>query len=498
MLRTQEELLPNGPIGAAEITQLDTSQSSSDATGDGHGEAEGGLPRPRRFWAIVAISFGTALFVLDGTIANVALPTIARDLGVDAGVVVNVVTVYQMVMVMGLLPFANLGDRWGLRRVYQGGQIVFLVASALAFFAHSLTALLLIRALQALGAGMAMSVSSAMIRQIYPRRGLGGGLGINSVIVSSANALAPALGGFIVARADWRLIFVAAVPFAVISLLIGRFLPNPEGSNKPYDWRSGLWSAVSLALLIGGVEVATHGGRTAVGLGMVALGIVSATLLVGRERTRERPVFPVDLLAKPAIGLSALAAITGFLASAGLIVALPFRLQQGMGYSPEEAGLLVLPFPLTMLVVAPIAGWLSDRVSPSWLGIGGMSIAAVGLCLIGFMPVDAGHVAIAWRLAVCACGFGLFFSPNARMIIGGAPVHRAAAAGGLLATSRLFGQTLGAALVGVLLSLGLGLGPTPMLVAVGLAAVAAVCSLVRHQVTHREPKCPVSEVVSEQ
>jgi DHA2 family multidrug resistance protein-like MFS transporter len=488
MLRSQDDLLPAGPIGAAEITPPPAPAI----------DAEDGLPRLRRFWAIVAISFGTALFVLDGTIANVALPTIARDLRVDAGIIVNVVTVYQMVMVMALLPFANLGDRWGLRRVYQTGQVVFLVASGLAFFANSLAALLVIRALQALGAGMAMSVSSAMIRQIYPRKSLGGGLGINSVIVSSANALAPALGGFIVAQADWRLIFVAAVPFAVISLLIGRFLPNPAGSNKPYDWRSGLWSAASLALLIGGVEVATHGGRTAVGLGMVALGVVSATLLVRRERTQERPVFPVDLLAKPAIGLSALAAIAGFLASAGLIVALPFRFQQGMGYSPEEAGLLVLPFPLTMLVIAPLAGWLSDRVSPSWLGLAGMSIAAVGLGLIGFMPDDAGHVAIAWRLAVCACGFGLFFSPNARMIIGGAPVHRAAAAGGLLATSRLFGQTLGAALVGVLLSLGLGLGPTPMLVAIGLAAVAALCSLVRHRVTNREPKCPVVEVVSEQ
>jgi DHA2 family multidrug resistance protein-like MFS transporter len=343
-----------------------------------------------------------------------------------------------------------------------------------------------------------MSVSSAMIRRIYPRQSLGGGLGINSVIVSSANALAPALGGFVVAHADWRLIFVAAVPFAIVSLLIGRFLPSPEGNDTPFDWRSGLWSAGSLALLIGGVELAAHGGRVAVGLAVVLLGVVSATLLVRRERTQDRPVFPVDLLAKPAIGLSALAAITGFLASAGLIVALPFRLQQGMGYSPQEAGLLVLPFPLTMLVIAPLAGWLSDRVSASLLGLIGMAIAVVGLCLIAFMPTTASHLAIAWRLAICACGFGLFFSPNARMIIGGAPVHRAAAAGGLLATSRLFGQTLGAALVGVLLSLGLGLGPTPMLIAVGLAAVAAACSVLRHFLVSRAEKCPAAEVVAEQ
>ncbi|VWX52022.1 MFS transporter [Novosphingobium sp. 9U] len=457
-----------------------------------------GLPLPRRIWAIVAICFGTGLFVLDGTIANVALPTIGRDLRIDAGVVVNVVTVYQLVMVMALLPFANLGDRWGLRRVYQTGQVVFLVASGLAFFVHSLASLLAIRALQALGAGMAMSVSSAMIRQIYPRRSLGGGLGVNSVIVSSANALAPALGGFIVAQGDWRLIFVAAVPFALVSLMLGRFLPSPAGSDRPFDWRSGLWSAGSLALLIGGVELAAHGGRVALGLVVVGLGALSAGLLVRRERTRERPVFPVDLLAKPGIGLSSLAAITGFLSSAGLIVALPFRFQQGLGYAPEQAGLLLLPFPLTMLIIAPLAGWLSDRVSASLLGIVGMAVAIVGLCLIGFLPHEATRFDIAWRLVVCACGFGLFFSPNARMIIGGAPVARAAAAGGLLATSRLFGQTLGAAVVGVLLSLGAGLGPTPMLVAVGFAVVAATCSLARHIVVSRAEKCPAVEVVGEQ
>src|SRR5688572_15762088 len=107
-----------------------------------------GLPRPRRYWAIAAISFGTALLVLDGAIANVALPTIARDLGVSNAVVTNVVTVYQLVLVMVLLPFSSVGDRMGHRRLYQIGQGVFLVASALCLLAESLPVLLGLRALQ--------------------------------------------------------------------------------------------------------------------------------------------------------------------------------------------------------------------------------------------------------------------------------------------------------------------------------------------------------------
>lgn len=444
-----------------------------------------GLAMPRRLWAIVAISFGTALFVLDGTIANVALPTIAGDLGVEEGVVVNVVTVYQLVMVMALLPFANLGERLGLRRVYQTGQVIFMAASALAFLAHSLPVLLIVRAGQAFGAGMAMSVSAALIRQIYSKASLGSGLGINSVIVASSNAVAPVLGGLIVAHADWRWVFVAAVPLAAISLLIGRFLPDPVRGRTPFDWRSGLWSAVSFAMLIGGIEVAAHGGKVALGIAITLGGFGSALLLAWRERRQASPVFPVDLLAMPAIGLSTVAAIAAFVGSAALVVALPFRLEQGMGYTPQDVGLLVMPFPLTMLVVAPVAGWLSDHASPSIMGLIGMAIAVAGLCFLAFLPDHAGVVAIAWRLVVAALGFSLFFSPNARMIVGNSPRERAAAAGGLLATGRLFGQTLGAALVGVTLSLGLGNGPVPMLACAVLAAVAALASLARWRLAEK-------------
>src|SRR6187399_1461937 len=209
-----------------------------------------GLPKPRRYWAIAAISFGTALLVLDGAIANVALPTIARDLNVTNAAVTNVVAIYQLVLVMVLLPFASLGDRMGHRRLYQIGQALFLVASALCLFAEHFLVLLALRALQALGAGMALSVSSAMLRQVYPAKNLGSGMGINSVIVASSQALAPTLGGFIVHSAPWQWVFVAAVPFAAVSLLLGRALPEPVRKPHPPEWVSGVWSAGTMLLLI--------------------------------------------------------------------------------------------------------------------------------------------------------------------------------------------------------------------------------------------------------
>lgn len=439
-----------------------------------------GLPAPRRYWSIAAISFGTALFVVDGAIANVALPTIGRELGVGNGAVTNVVTVYQLVLVMVLLPFSSVGDRIGHRNIYQIGQVLFLIASALCVFVDNFGLLLIARAFQALGAGMALSVSAAMLRETYPARKLGTGMGINSVVVASSNALAPTLGGFIVSQLDWRWVFIAAAPLAAVSLLLGRALPDPVRNEREPQWLSGVWSAGTVLLLIGGVQIAAHTGTVALGVTLILLGIVSAVLLVRRERQRQHPVVPVDLIAKPVIGLSALAAICAFIASSSLLVALPFRFEQGMGFSPDQVGLLLVPFPLTMLVVAPAAGWLSDRVAPTKLGVAGMSIAIAGLVFLVFLPPHARAFNIAWRLALCALGYGLFFAPNSRLLIGQAPKHRAAAAGGLLSTSRLSGQTLGAALVGVLLSVGLGLGPTPMLVACALSVVAALCSLVRY------------------
>ncbi len=437
-----------------------------------------GLPRPRRYWAIAAISFGTALLVLDGAIANVALPTIARDLGVSNAVVTNVVTIYQLVLVMVLLPFASVGDRLGHRVLYQYGQLVFLIASALCLFVGDFIVLLVLRALQALGAGMALSVSAAMLRQIYPARQLGSGMGINSVIVASSGALAPTLGGFIVGHAPWQWVFAAAVPFAVVSLLLGRFLPDPAPQDRPPEWLSGLWSAATMLLLIGGLQLATH-ENAGIGAALAAAGLVSLLLLVRRERQRAAPVVPVDLLARPVIGLSALAAIACFIAAGSLMISLPFRLEEAMGYEPQQVGLLLLPFPLTMLVVSPLAGWLSDRVAPTKLGVTGMAIAIAGLLLLALMPDNPGEFAIAWRLSLAAIGFGLFFAPNSRLLIGQSPRNRAAAAGGLLSTSRLLGQTMAAVVVGILLAGGAGLGPVPLFVACALAVVAALCSLAR-------------------
>ena len=134
-----------------------------------------------------------------------------------------------------------------------------------------------------------------------------------------------------------------------------------------------------------------------------------------------RPILPVDLLARPVLALSTTGALTAFLASSAVIIGLPFRLETQFGFAPAAVGAMIVPWPLTVMVVAPTAGWLSDKVPAGILGGIGMAVSVVGLACLAYLPAHPGYVDVAWRMALSGSGFGLFLSPNARLIIGSAP-----------------------------------------------------------------------------
>ena len=447
-----------------------------------------GLPTPRRYAAIAALCFGTALVIIDGGVANVALPTIARDLHVGSSSVVAIVTVYQLMLVMLMLPFAGLGERIGLKRMYQLGQLIFTGATLLCFFANSLPFLLVVRAVQAIGAAGALAVASALIRQTYPAAQLGRGLGINSVIVSSSAAAAPTIGGLVLSVAPWPWVFASAIPFAIASLLLGRALPDAPPRDGKFDLTGAAMCAAMFGLTIGGAESAVHGDSPVVSAAIVLLGIAIGVVYVRRERATTSPILPIDLLGRPVIALSTLGGFTAFVASMTLLLSTPFRLTHEFGFTAAAVGAAIAPWPLTNMIVAPLTGWLSDRIPAGLLGGIGMAISFVALLLIAFMPADPSYFDIAWRMALCGSGFGTFLPPNARLIIGSAPRERAAAAGGLVSTVRLVGQTTGATLVAALLAMGVGAGHVPPLVSAGLALVAGLCSLARLRPSIRDPQ----------
>jgi DHA2 family multidrug resistance protein-like MFS transporter len=442
----------------------------------------------RLYFAVAAISLGTMLTIIDGAIATVALPTIARDLHVDNSSAVLVVTVYQLVLVMALLPFSALGDLIGLKRLYQGGQMVFTIATVLCFFAHSLGFLLVVRALQATGAAASLSVMAAMIRRVYPAKHLGRGLGLNNIMGSVSGALAPTAGGLILAIAPWPWVFATAAPFAVLSILLGRWaLPDVPPRPGRYNLAGAMLNMATFGLVIAGLEALVHGNSPVVSGAIVGIGLLFGVILVLHERREEFPILPVDLLSRPVLALSVSGAFIAFFASQLLTLSLPFRLQHGFGFAPSEVGAMIAPWPLTTMFVAPLAGSLSDRYPAGLLGGIGMVIATAALLLLAFLPTHPAYFDIAWRMSLCGAGFGLFLSPNARLIVGSAPRDRAASAGGLVSTTRLVGQTTGATGIAAMLALGVGATPVPALFAAGLTVLACLFSISRLRPSLRNP-----------
>jgi DHA2 family multidrug resistance protein-like MFS transporter len=439
-----------------------------------------GLEKPKRYFAIFAISCGTALMVMDGALPNVALPTIARELNIDSSSAIMVVSVTQLVLVMTLLPFSALGSRIGLRKMYQLGLCLFLGGALLCFFAPNFPLLLAARALQALGAAAALSVASAMLRSIYPTRHLGRGLGINTIIVASAGGVAPILGGYIVSEVNWQWIFIATTPLGLLSLAVGqRAFPYVAGHGQTISPLGALLCALTFGLIISGLLAMAGGHHPPTSIAILLLGVIAAVVFVRRELTQATPILPVDLLANRVVALSTVSAQFAFIASMTFVLSLPFRLQERFGFSPSEVGTAVAPFPMAMMVSAPLAGMLSDRYHPAILGSIGMAIATAGMLLLALLPEGATQADIAWRMAVCGTGYGLFFAPNAKLIVSAAPIERAASAGGLIATNRLAGQALGTALVAALLAAGQGSDSSPALVGAALTFLAGICSIAR-------------------
>jgi DHA2 family multidrug resistance protein-like MFS transporter len=451
-----------------------------------HGEdsdQDGVEPKRRRLIAIASLFMGTLLLMMDSSIANVGLPTIAHELHAPASDAVLIVAAYNLVLAMTLMPFAALGMLIGFRRLFLTGLCVYLAGAAFSWFAHSLMVLLLARAVQALGAAAALSVGSALVRATYPRHQLGRGLGLNTLAAASGGAIAPIIGGMIVSHASWHWVFVAGAPIALATLITGRALPDPDSVAHKFDMAGAVLCAATFGLLISGLRFLTAVHAPAIPVALLVAGGVIGFLLVRYEMSQTHPVLPVDLLKRPAVALSVAAALCCYLASTSVMLALPFRLHSA-GFSPAEIGAVIVPYALTAAFFAPASGMLSDHVSPTILGTAGLGVAAIALLLLAHLPAMPTHMDIIIPMALCGVGFGSFMSPNARLIIGSVDAGRAASASSLISTTRMMGQAVGSTFVVALLALGLW--PAAPLIATGLVVMACGFSLARRWVAAPE------------
>lgn len=441
---------------------------------------EDGLPQPQRAFAFTTIGIAIMMAVLDSSIMNVALPTIAREQGVAPATAIGVVTIYQLAVVISLLPFAALGESLGFRRVYFLGVALFGGASFLCAQATSIEMLNAARLLQGFGAGALMSINGAMVRHIMPASRIGSGIAAISLIVGVSAASGPTVAGAILAVASWQWLFLINVPLSLVILLSGLItLPRMAGSRRPFDWISAGLNAIAFGLTISGLTALGHGGWSALVAAKFAFAVLALLALTLRLKGAVAPMLPLDLLRIRPFSMAIIASVCSFVAQFIVFVSLPFFFS-GLGLSAVEIGLLLTPWPVATAIIAPLAGRLSDRHPPAYLSLAGLVILALGFVALATIPPVPETADVVWRLTICGIGFGLFQAPNNKVVITTAPRQRSGGASGLQSTARVLGQSIGAALAALLIGSNAEVALRPLMaLAIAFCIVAISATLVR-------------------
>ena len=405
-----------------------------------------------RYIAIGSVLLVLAMTMLDGTVVNVALPILAKEFHVSDSSAVWIVTVYQLVITMLLLPVSSLGDIFSYRRNYIIGIIVFTLGSALCGLSPNFLTIIVARTIQGFGAAMVMAVNVALVRLIYPPEYLGRGLAVNTMVIAIASAAGPSLAGFILSIASWHWLFLINIPLGIAAFLMAyRYLPaNPERDHKiKFDTVAAIANVIVFGSLFYSLGNFARGGDRLTNILLLICGIVVGIFYIRHLRGHEDPMLPIDLLHSKLYSLSIFTYTSSFIAQNIAMIALPFLFLNGFGLSELSTGLLMTPWPLATMIVSPFAARFIERHNAGATAAFGMLVYAVGLLLLLTIPISSGvsEWDIAWRMALCGCGFGIFQTPNATVMISATPVSRSGAAGGFQSTARIGGQTFGATLV---------------------------------------------------
>ncbi|GCE91182.1 major facilitator superfamily transporter [Komagataeibacter diospyri] len=413
-----------------------------------------GLHGAARVRAVTAVALSVLLALLDYAIANVALPTIAQDIHVSPASAVWIVNSYQLASVVSLLPMAALGSRIGFARLCQIGLALLTVASLFCALSHSLLMLSLARAVQGVGGACIMSVSIALIRFIYPHAILGRGIALNGVMVALGVGGGPTVASIILTVATWPWLFLINIPLGLTALVLALVsLPRTPLSAGTFDGISALLNVLAFgALIMAGDSVAHHAGMPQV-IALLLTGIVAGWRLVRRQRGRAHPMFPVDMLRIPAFRMGTLVGFVAFVSSNLFMISFPFTLQSMFHYPPSIVGLLMTPWPVGIMAVAPVISRLTDRVPAAILSSVGLFMTSMGFLTLYFLPPHPEWYDIAWRITIAGMGFGVFQPPNNRIMMITAPPGRSGGASGMVQIARQCGQATGAMCVAMVFGL---------------------------------------------
>jgi len=393
---------------------------------------------------------------LDSSMVNIALPSIMRDFDSSLKDTEWVVMSYLLTITATLLFWGHLSDRIGRGRIYSTGMLIFGGGSLACAYAPALSILILSRFLQALGAAMMMATGPAIIKETFPPEQLGRSLGLIGMSVSLGLMSGPSIGGLLLGLYSWRALFFITVPLALLFAFLGtRILPGPKRRfSAPLDWLGALAWATALSFFSLAITHATAADWSMAKL-LLASGAGLAALLcfLKLEATVPHPLLAMHLFRKRHFSTAIASAILSFMVLFAVILLTPFHLDLVLGLPPARIGLVMLAIPASILVVSPLAGWLSDSAGariPSTLGL---AISTSGVLLLSGINAETSPLRIAGLLMLLGFGQAMFLSPNSASVLSQTEPNETGAASALLATARNLGMLLGIAQAALIFSL---------------------------------------------
>ncbi|HTV92871.1 MAG TPA: MFS transporter [Verrucomicrobiae bacterium] len=401
-----------------------------------------------RWYALAVIMLGSMMGTLDASIANVAMPTIARVYHTTVDNAEWVILSFMLVTASTLVLFGRLGDMFGQKRIYLAGFAIFGLSSLACAFAPTLIFLVAMRAIQALGAAMLLSSNQALIVDTFPSTERGRAIGFNGAAVAVGLSLGPIAGGAIITYGDWRWIFLINVPISILAMIGATFVLRPvQQKNTGFDPIGAALSVITLfSLSLALARSHIWGWTSPLTLGLIALSIVTLGAFVFVERRVPSPTLDLNLFKIRIFAVSVAAAFVYFTTLSGLVFIVPLTMQTALGYSAFSAAFFLTPITALNIVLAPIAGSLSDRVPARYVSTAGALMVTIGLFVLSRLPPIPTMLQLIGALVVTGCGTAVFTQPNNSAIMGSAPADRRGIAAGTLATARTSGQLIGVAI----------------------------------------------------
>lgn len=411
---------------------------------------------PDNKWLVFSfVAIGIFMSSLDGSIVNIALPSIMKDLAAPLAHIEWVVMIYLLTVSSLLLSFGRLSDILGRRRIFVMGLIVFSAGSLFCSISGDAILLIASRSFQGIGAAMIMACTQALVVDIFPASERGKALGMMGAVVASGLTVGPALGGLLLHFFSWRAIFYINIPIGILTAFAAaRLLKGGEADvsrKESFDWAG----ALLLTLCLGSFLVAvTHGyewGYISIPtLSLLCFSAIFAAGLAVVETRITHPIIETSLLTVRLFILPIIAAIILFASLFTLVFLMPFYLIYPCGFSVYQAGYIMVTLFVFLFFVSPVSGAMSDRIGSRLLCAIGMGVLAYSLFSIAGLSPTSTVFPIVWRLALAGIGTAIFLPPNSSAAMSAVPPNRRGIAAGTVAAARNLGMVLGVAGAGAI------------------------------------------------